>query len=113
MEPQTEALQRVEGGAIQQLPQSECLTVAEVINQKKVVNDLLRNAMTDGVHYGKIPGCGDKPALLKPGAEKIGFTFRLAPEFQVQKKDLQGGHYDVMIICTLRNIVTGQSWGQG
>ena len=32
----------------------------------------------EDIHYGRIPGCGDKPTLYKPGAEKIASVFRLA-----------------------------------
>lgn len=32
--------------------------------------------MVEGMDYGKIPGC-EKPTLFKPGAEKLGVTFRL------------------------------------
>jgi hypothetical protein len=34
--------------------------------------------MKKDVHYGVIKGCGDKPTLLKPGAEKIMVTFGLS-----------------------------------
>jgi hypothetical protein len=31
----------------------------------------LKGIMRNGTDYGTIPGCGDKPALFKPGAEKV------------------------------------------
>lgn len=44
----------------------------------------MQAVMKDGVHYGKVPGCGDKPTLLKPGAEKILATFRLAANPEIE-----------------------------
>ncbi len=44
---------------------------------------VMSKIMRDGEHYGKIPGCGDKPTLLKPGAEKICMTFRLSPSYEI------------------------------
>jgi hypothetical protein len=40
--------------------------------------------MTSGTHYGTIPGCGEKPVLFKPGAEKILTTFRIACRPEVE-----------------------------
>lgn len=37
--------------------------------------------MRHGVDYGTIPGTGDKPVLLKPGAEKLATLFGLTPVF--------------------------------
>jgi len=40
--------------------------------------------MIKDTHYGVVPGCGDKPTLLKPGAEKLLMTFRIAAEPQIE-----------------------------
>ena len=53
-------------------------TSGDILAQKKIVKDAMENVMKDGIHYGKIPGCGPKPALLKPGIEALTSTFRLA-----------------------------------
>ena len=47
------------------------LTVAQVRAQINLIQEVMRTTMQDGQHFGKVPGCGDKPTLLKPGAEKI------------------------------------------
>lgn len=49
-----------------------------ILAQKKIIHDVMAKVMKDGIHYGKIPGCGDKPALLKPGIEALTSTFRIA-----------------------------------
>ncbi len=41
-----------------------------------------RELMTENVDYGCIPGTGDKPTLLKPGAEKLCNLYGLIPEFK-------------------------------
>jgi len=60
------------------------LTVADVKVQINTIQQVMREVMIDKVHYGVIPGCGDKPALLKPGAEKIMATFRLSADPEVE-----------------------------
>lgn len=56
------------------------LTANEVRAQINLIQEVMQSVMKEGVHYGHIPGCGDKPSLLKPGAEKILATFRLSAE---------------------------------
>jgi len=56
------------------------LTVEEVKAQINIIQKVLQGVMKKNVHYGAVPGCGDKPTLLKPGAEKIMATFRLAAD---------------------------------
>ena len=41
------------------------------------IKELAQSIMTEGVHYGRIPGCGTKPSLWKPGAEKLLMAFQL------------------------------------
>jgi hypothetical protein len=56
------------------------LTVVEMHNQVQLIQQVLEAVFIQDVHYGKIPGAGDKPVLLKPGAEKIMATFRFAAD---------------------------------
>jgi len=58
--------------------EGEQVGVVRVLEQSRMVNDVLKNVMKNGVHYGIIPNCGNKPSLLKAGAEKILSTFRIA-----------------------------------
>lgn len=60
------------------------LTLAQVKDQVRLLQEILKGVMTEGQHYGKIPGAGDKPTLLKPGAEKIMSTFQLWPDPEVE-----------------------------
>ena len=54
------------------------LTAADMRLRVNLIQEVMKAVMKEGVHYGKVPGCGDKPTLLKPGAEIILTTFRIA-----------------------------------
>jgi hypothetical protein len=43
--------------------------------------------MKSGLHYGTIPGCGSKPTLLLPGAQKLAVAFQLTVEPEVEVVD--------------------------
>ena len=64
----------------------------DVKNQISLIQRIMSDAMKEGEHFGVIPGC-QKPTLLKPGAEKLGLTFRLEPEYQIYEQFLEKGHY--------------------
>ena len=51
--------------------------IADVISMKATVQDLLKSQKQEEVHFGKIPGTGDKPTLLKSGAEMPRMVFNL------------------------------------
>ena len=89
------------------------LSTADVIAQVELIQDVMNKVMKKDEHYGVIEGCGTKPTLYKPGAEKLGLMFRLAPGYKIQKTDLGNHHREYEITCTLTHIITGQAWGQG
>lgn len=88
------------------------VSAKQLQQQVNAIQEAMQQVMKDGVHYGKVPGCGDKPALLKPGAEKIGLMFRLLASFEHTREDLPGGHREYTLICTLRD-PSGRVVGQG
>lgn len=96
-----------------QIVASNQLSSRDLIAQVGLIQDVMRSVMKDGEHFGKIPGCGEKPTLLKAGAEKLGFTFRLSPAFTITKTDLHNGHREYEVVCSLTHINTGQIWGHG
>jgi len=99
---------RQDGGALQ-----GTLLVSEIREQIQLIQHAMAELMVEGHHYGKIPGCGDKPTLLKPGAEKLGLMFRLAPKFIITRTDLPNGHREIEITCELSSIVSGMFVGSG
>jgi hypothetical protein len=52
--------------------------------QRRLLNEFVRDCMVLDTDYGKIPGT-DKPTLLKPGAEKLVDLFRCTPEFILEQ----------------------------
>ena len=57
------------------------LTAQDIKAQVQLIQEVMQAVMQEGYHYGVIPGT-EKPTLLKPGAEKLTMTFRLAPIFK-------------------------------
>lgn len=89
------------------------LTVQAVREQVNDIQLLMKEVMHEGEHYGVIPGTNGKPSLLKAGAEKLGFMFRLVPELEVTEKPHENGHVEFIVKCRLINIETGKCLGSG
>ena len=89
------------------------MSADEILEQVKTIQNISKAVMQDNVHYGKIPGCGDKPTLLKPGAEKLILTFRLSPKYDVEINDMGNEHREYEITCNLESIITGVFIGSG
>lgn len=81
--------------------------IDDLLNKVALVMEVMDRVMKDGEHYGVIPGCGTKPALLKAGAEKLGMTFRLHPQFDITERDLGRGHREYSIKCRLSDSTEG------
>ena len=93
--------------------ESKPLTAKDIKSQVDLIQDVMKIVMKDHEHYGVIPGCGDKPALLKPGAEKLNLTFRMAPDPETEIIDMGNGHREYRVKCILRSIETGHLLGAG
>lgn len=96
-----------------QIAQFGEMSVAAVVDRKKKIQEVLKAVMIEGEHFGKIPGCGDKPTLYKSGAEVLAVTFGLAPRFKIVRTDLPGGHREYEVTCTLVHIASGSEVGDG
>ena len=79
----------------------------ELKTRANMVTNIKREIMRENVHWGKVPGCGDKPTLLKNGAELLCMAFKLAPDAKVEIADLGNGHREYTVTTTLTSIVTG------
>jgi hypothetical protein len=64
---------------------------------------LVKNTLKEGYDYGIIPGTGNKPTLLKPGAEKILMLLGLTSEYEIVKavEDYKKGFFDYTVKCML------------
>lgn len=57
--------------------------VTETLQKVKSLQATLKNILVNNHDYGTIPGCGDKPTLLKPGAEKILMAMGLTSTYEL------------------------------
>lgn len=94
--------------------ESSPLTAVQVSQQVQLIQQVMKSVMKEKEHYGIIPGCGNKPTLLKAGAEKLAHTFRFAPKYE----EIVGSKEDVDFIsykikCDLIHIQTGMFVGSG
>jgi len=89
------------------------LTVGHLADQQALIREAMGAVMRPDVDYGVIPGTGSKPTLLKPGAEKLCFLFRLAAEYEIVRSVETATEITFLIRCTLRHIGTGAKVGEG
>ena len=87
--------------------QGKAFSAIQVREQVNLIQTIMKEVMQEGQHYGKIPGCGDKPTLLKPGAEKLSLTFRLRPiidnDRDIRVEKLENGHREISVYCHVIN----------
>ncbi|RYE43931.1 MAG: hypothetical protein EOP24_26135 [Hyphomicrobiales bacterium] len=85
---------------------------AVVLSHAKTVQEVMKSVMKSNVHYGTIPGAGDKPTLLKSGAEVLCMTFRIADKYVVT--DLSApGSIRYRVTCIAEHQTSGETLGSG
>lgn len=92
---------------------SRSLTAADVRAQVNLVQDVMREVMIEGTHYGKIPGTNGK-SLWKAGAEKLMATFRFGAKPRVEDLSQAGEiHYRVFVaLQTPSGAFVGEGLGE-
>jgi hypothetical protein len=99
--------------AIAVIEQPRELSVIEVKAQVAKVQNLMHDLMQEGTHFGEsFPG-DTKKNLLKPGADKLCFMFRLRPDFIQEIKELPNAHIEVLTRCQIFHIDSGQKFAEG
>lgn len=79
---------RETGGAV-----GRALSMEELKANLRFVHQVMQDVMTEDVDYGKVPGCGDKPGLFQPGAQKLLMTFQLTDHVLEERvTDFPGYH---------------------
>lgn len=78
------ALVQQENRALAHAQPAGRMAVADIISHVATVQEVMRAVMKADVHYGKIPGAGDKPTLFKAGAEVLCMVFRIADSYEVE-----------------------------
>lgn len=89
-------------------------TANEIRAQVNRIQEVMRAVMKNGIHYGTIPGAGDKPALFKPGAEKIFATFRISVDPIVESETRLPDEYTVRVkaVATCGGRELGSAFGE-
>lgn len=77
------------------------MSIEAITRRIATVQAIMKNVMKPGLHYAPIPGCGPKPSLLQPGAEILGLAFGLIPNYDVKRIDMENGHREYEVICSL------------
>ena len=80
--------------------------LSSALEKIKAFQALVQRQLVEGMDYGKIPGCGERLVLLKPGAEKISVLLGLRSNFEIVREieDFESGFFSYMVRCSL---VTG------
>ena len=105
---ETQALQKVDTGG--------GMSLKQVSDRVNLVHQILDKVMKKGTHYGTVPGCGSKMVLLKPGADVLAMTFRLVPQFAVERTELPNDHREYDVTCSMYGpdgALLGQGVGSG
>ena len=90
-------------------------TTSELVQRLERMRQLMKEVMVRDVDYGLIPGCGEKPTLLKPGAETLLTAFQLAA-IPDQETIVDLGNADEIryrVIAPIKHIPTGLIVGHG
>jgi len=109
----SQALVATQGGAQGKLMQEAALRADSLKMQVAIVREAMSAVMKKNHHYGKIPGCGDKPTLLKPGAEVLALAFQFASNYEISTTEMGEGHREYFITCNLTHRPSGGHVGQG
>jgi hypothetical protein len=110
--PQKSLLNTSDQNAVQQYkPEQGPLSVAQVSAGLKAIHEVMRDCMTEGQDYGKVPGCGDKPGLFQPGAQKLSMMFQLNPAVQAEVvTDYPNFHRGYRLVV---RVVSGGKFAEG
>lgn len=85
---------------------------AELGQRLKTITEAMDNEMKVGTDYGVIPGT-DKPALFKPGAEKLSVLFELNIQVRNIKTWGPGDHLTVESQALVYHVPSGAQLGTG
>lgn len=92
--------------------QPQPLTFSDIRRNTKLVKEALQEIMVEDVDWGTTPGCGDKPGLKKPGAEKLGMLFKIACFPFIEDKS-ENGEFTYIIRTKAIHQPTGIELGEG
>lgn len=87
----------------------------EALRRVQELQAFVTTVMLRDLDYGVIPGTGDKPSLLQPGAQKLAEIYGFSHSFEAveQVKDWERGFFYFEYKCILKSARTGRHVGEG
>lgn len=107
--PAAEIVPAAPPAAVSVTPQVSALELGARLS---TIEEAMQDQMKEGTDYGQVPGT-NKPALFKPGAEKLSVLFKLDIQPRSEKKWGPGEHLTVMTYATVFDIESGARIGFG
>lgn len=87
--------------------------VMNAVEALKAIRTFVASELKPGVDFGLIPGTGDKPTLLKPGAEKIALYYQTRISYAIDRMELGDGHIEFQVRCDLLARSNGATASEG
>lgn len=84
-------------------PVQDLLPVGQIVRRVNTIQKCMKEVMKENTHYGKVPGCGDRMVLLKPGAELLRTMFQFGVSFDVEVREMESGHREYIVTCHIYN----------
>lgn len=109
-EPGVAVAVRAEPTTLTVTPQA---TAADLVARLDAIKGAMSQAMVRDIDYGVIPGTGDRPTLLKPGAEKLAALFQLDVQYRLEEAYGPGDHLRANARATVFFAPTGARLGAG
>jgi hypothetical protein len=107
----TEIARRVTHDDLPSTQASQAITQA--LEGLRAIRTFIKAEFVEGVDFGTIPGCGDKPTLFLPGAQKAMMYFNARPKRVIERIDLGQGHVEFILTTKVISRATGQFLGEG
>lgn len=84
-----------------------------VVERYKAIQEIVREVFQEDVHFGKIPGTGDKKTLLKAGFDALCNAFQFCADFVKQPDSVETDTFIHLVYkCTLTS-ATGRTVATG
>jgi hypothetical protein len=96
------------------LPSTEIAEgITNALEGLRAIRTFVKQQFKEGVDFGIIPGCGPKPTLFLPGAQKAMMYFNSRPKRTIERVDLGGGHVEYIITTKIVSRATKEYIGEG
>ena len=106
--------------ALANVPRADIVDLDPVETKRKLASiaafqAIVRKELKEGHDYGIIPGTGNKPTLLKPGAEKLAKLLNCFDDYEIidRIEDWVKPLFRYLIRCTLSDMATGTKISSG